>query len=104
VAATAEEAQGVSSDSRARTHDRVVFVPNHFGIRSVRLPTNNPRKMDGLERGGIEIVREPLQLPPTEQSRPYLETKAAKMDHVLESYHSVGTSDAERDSRQLDAE
>jgi len=82
-----------------RTYDRVVFVLNHFGIGSVRLLTNNPRKMEGLARGGIEVVREPLQIPPTDHSRPYLETKATKMGHMLDFTHSVSTSDAECEGR-----
>ena len=52
--------------------------------RTVRLMTNNPKKYTALSGFGMEIVdRVPLEIPPTDSSRAYLETKKHKMGHIL---------------------
>ena len=66
-----------------RTYERVVEVLKFFKVPSVRLLTNNPRKVEGLEKYGIKVIREPIEIPPTEQSLPYLSTKKNKMGHLL---------------------
>jgi 3,4-dihydroxy 2-butanone 4-phosphate synthase/GTP cyclohydrolase II len=46
--------------------------------------TNNPKKYTALRGFGLEIVeRVPLEVPPNERSRAYLETKKLKMGHLL---------------------
>ena len=56
-----------------------------LGIRSIRLMTNNPKKIVGLKGYGIEIVeRIPLQIPPRQENSKYLSTKKEKMGHLLE--------------------
>jgi len=55
-----------------------------LGVRRMRLMTNNPAKYVALEGYGLEIVeRVPLEVPPTEHTRRYLEAKKAKMGHLL---------------------
>lgn len=55
-----------------------------IGVRSVRLLTNNPRKIVGLEGHGIEITeRVPIVIPPDEHNRHYLDTKKKRMGHML---------------------
>jgi 3,4-dihydroxy 2-butanone 4-phosphate synthase/GTP cyclohydrolase II len=55
-----------------------------LGVKKIRLLTNNPRKMIGLEGYGLEITeRVPLEFPPNEHNKRYLETKCCKMGHVL---------------------
>ncbi len=55
-----------------------------LGVRRMRLMTNNPKKYVGLEGYGLEIVeRVPLEVPPTEHTRRYLEVKKHKMGHLL---------------------
>jgi 3,4-dihydroxy 2-butanone 4-phosphate synthase / GTP cyclohydrolase II len=55
-----------------------------LGVRRMRLMTNNPSKYVGLEGYGLEIVeRVPLEVPPTEHTRRYLEAKKRKMGHLL---------------------
>ena len=57
-----------------------------LGIRRLRLLTNNPRKVDGLEGAGLEISeRVPLVVDPTRQNQGYLDTKREKMGHMLGS-------------------
>jgi 3,4-dihydroxy 2-butanone 4-phosphate synthase/GTP cyclohydrolase II len=55
-----------------------------LGARRLRLMTNNPKKYAALRGSGLEIVeRVPLELPPTDSNRPYLEAKKNKMGHLL---------------------
>ena len=55
-----------------------------LGLSHIRLITNNPRKVVGLEAYGLSITeRVPLVLPPTEHSRRYLATKKKKLGHWL---------------------
>lgn len=53
-------------------------------VRSVRLMTNNPRKVAGLEALGVTVSgRIPLVIPPNEHNRAYLATKANRSGHLL---------------------
>ncbi len=55
-----------------------------LGLHSIRLLTNNPRKIVGLDGYDIEITgREPLLVEPGEHNERYLETKRAKLGHIL---------------------
>lgn len=56
-----------------------------LGVQSVRLMTNNPRKIDQLTRYGIAITgRIPHVLPPNPHNRFYLETKACRSGHWID--------------------
>jgi 3,4-dihydroxy 2-butanone 4-phosphate synthase / GTP cyclohydrolase II len=55
-----------------------------LGLSSIRLLTNNPRKIVGLEGYGLKITgREPLQVQPGMYNHHYLDTKRAKLGHLL---------------------
>ena len=55
-----------------------------IGVKKIRLLTNNPKKIVGLEGYGIEITeRIPLTTKPNKFNRAYLETKKKKMGHLL---------------------
>jgi GTP cyclohydrolase II len=55
-----------------------------LGFSSVRLLTNNPAKIEMMERNGITVAeRVPLKVGETAQNRAYLATKAAKSGHLL---------------------
>ncbi|MGE5481635.1 MAG: bifunctional 3,4-dihydroxy-2-butanone-4-phosphate synthase/GTP cyclohydrolase II, partial [Bacteroidota bacterium] len=55
-----------------------------LGLTTIRLITNNPRKVVGLEAYGLKVVdRVPLQVGENEVNRYYLETKKAKLGHLL---------------------
>jgi 3,4-dihydroxy 2-butanone 4-phosphate synthase/GTP cyclohydrolase II len=57
-----------------------------LGIREIRLLTNNPTKVVGLEKGhGLRIVeRVDIQVPPNPKNKKYLQTKKDKMGHLLD--------------------
>ncbi|SCW27541.1 3,4-dihydroxy 2-butanone 4-phosphate synthase / GTP cyclohydrolase II [Paenibacillus tianmuensis] len=56
-----------------------------LGIRRIRLMTNNPRKIRGLEGYGLEVdERVPLQMEENEDNTNYLHTKQAKLGHLLD--------------------
>jgi 3,4-dihydroxy 2-butanone 4-phosphate synthase/GTP cyclohydrolase II len=55
-----------------------------LGVRRVRLLTNNPQKIGGLETYGVEVVaRAPLEVAPHAGNIEYLRTKQAKLGHLL---------------------
>jgi len=58
----------------------------HLGAKKIRLITNNPKKMVGLEGYGIDIVeRVPIEIEATVCNMKYLQTKREKMGHLLEN-------------------
>jgi GTP cyclohydrolase II len=55
-------------------------------IRSIRLITNNPKKIEGLEKHGVQVVdRIPLVIEPNPHNRDYMRTKATKSGHLLDN-------------------
>lgn len=55
-----------------------------LGVKKLRLLTNNPRKIAGLEGYGLEIVeRVPIEVPPNKNNCTYLATKKTKLGHWL---------------------
>lgn len=65
-----------------RTYEMVEFVLEHFGIKKIKLLTNNPKKIESLKN--IEIVeRVPVVIKPNEFNKGYLKTKKEKMGHLL---------------------
>lgn len=81
----ANHALGFHDDERE--YDIAAGMLNALGIRSIRLLTNNPRKIEDLTRLGVRITeRVPLVIPPNEYNRAYLETKARRSHHLLELF------------------
>jgi 3,4-dihydroxy 2-butanone 4-phosphate synthase/GTP cyclohydrolase II len=55
-----------------------------LGVRKMRLLTNNPKKIVGLEGYGIEVIkRVPIEIDPNENNLNYMKTKKKKMGHLL---------------------
>ena len=56
-----------------------------LGVRQMRLLTNNPKKVVGVDGYGLHIVeRVPIQIPPNQNNRRYLRTKKEKLGHLLD--------------------
>jgi 3,4-dihydroxy 2-butanone 4-phosphate synthase/GTP cyclohydrolase II len=56
-----------------------------LGVRQIRLLTNNPKKVVGVDGYGLRIVeRVPIQIPPNQSNRRYLQTKKDKLGHLLD--------------------
>ncbi|MEK7268110.1 MAG: GTP cyclohydrolase II, partial [Nitrospirota bacterium] len=56
----------------------------NLGLRNIRLITNNPRKIVGIEGYGLKVVeRVPIEIPPREANVRYLRTKKTKLGHIL---------------------
>jgi 3,4-dihydroxy 2-butanone 4-phosphate synthase/GTP cyclohydrolase II len=54
-----------------------------LGVRSIRVLTNNPKKLVGLEGYGLSVVgREPIESPSTDENAAYLATKRDKLGHL----------------------
>ncbi len=68
----------------ARSYDVAATMLHDLGVARVRLLTNNPKKVEGLQDAGVEVVeRVPLAVASTPAAAEYLAVKAAKMGHEL---------------------
>ena len=80
----ANEQLGFPADMRDFRIAREMLV--HLGVASVRLMTNNPRKIATLQQAGINIAeRVPLKVGRNRYNDHYLDTKQAKLGHMLET-------------------
>ncbi len=71
-----------------------------LGVRKLKLMTNNPRKVVGLDAFGLELVeRVPIEVQPNDHNRRYLQTKRDKMGHIL-----TGVETASEDESTVDTE
>jgi hypothetical protein len=68
----------------ARSYDAAAWMLRDLGVRSVRVLTNNPQKLEGLARHGIQVTgRIPVVIHPNPHSTRYLEVKRDRMHHML---------------------
>ena len=78
----ANELLGFAAD--LRDYGMGAQVLADLGLRKLRLLTNNPRKIIGLEGYGLEVVEAvPIIIPPNKHNQRYLQTKNDKMGHKL---------------------
>jgi len=78
----ANEKLGFGSD--LRDYGMGAQILCDLGVRRIRLLTNNPRKVIGLEGYGLEIVEQiPISIPANPHNAKYLETKRLRMGHLL---------------------
>ncbi|MHB1343907.1 MAG: bifunctional 3,4-dihydroxy-2-butanone-4-phosphate synthase/GTP cyclohydrolase II [Thermoleophilia bacterium] len=78
----ANEELGFAPDLREYGIGAQILVD--LGLTTIRLMTNNPRKLVGLEGYGLTVVeRVPVEVPPRDENLAYLQTKADKMGHIL---------------------
>lgn len=81
---TVEANQHLGFPADARDYGIAAQILRCLGMEAVRLLTNNPSKVMGLERYGITVhERLPLHIPPTPANRRYLATKRTKLGHLI---------------------
>jgi 3,4-dihydroxy 2-butanone 4-phosphate synthase/GTP cyclohydrolase II len=81
---TVEANQDLGFAADMRDYGIGAQILTDLGLASIRLLTNNPSKVIGLKRHGLDITeRVPLQTVPTNSNRMYLQTKRDKMGHIL---------------------
>jgi GTP cyclohydrolase II len=82
---TVEANQELGFAADARDYDFSAQILKQLGAKKIRLLSNNPEKVRQLENAGIRVVeRVPCQPRISKTSRAYLQTKKAKMGHILE--------------------
>jgi 3,4-dihydroxy 2-butanone 4-phosphate synthase/GTP cyclohydrolase II len=80
----ANERLGFKADQR--DYGIGVQILKDLGVKSMRLLSNNPRKLVGLEGYGLSVVEWiPLEIPASEHTKRYLMTKKEKLGHKLRS-------------------
>ena len=80
---TVEANQFLGHPADARDYETASLILRDLGIRSVRLMTNNPSKIAGLHKLGIEVVdRIPVVIEANPHSQRYLRTKFRRMGHL----------------------
>jgi 3,4-dihydroxy 2-butanone 4-phosphate synthase/GTP cyclohydrolase II len=78
----ANEALGFPAD--LRDYGLGAQILADLGVRQMRIMTNNPKKIVGLEGYGLSITeRVPIEVPPCPDNEGYLRTKCVKMGHLL---------------------
>ena len=79
----ANEQLGFEADLRGYALPGAIL--RFFGLRAVRLMSNNPEKIEALERAGVTVTeRVPCLVDPMDSTEDYLRTKKEKMGHLLD--------------------
>lgn len=90
----ANRALGLPDD--CREYSPVAHILEDLGVRSIRLMTNNPRKMESLAALGVSVTgRIPCQVAAQAHNRGYLDAKQRRMQHMLERSSRGGSMDEE---------
>ncbi|HEY3740710.1 MAG TPA: GTP cyclohydrolase II [Bryobacteraceae bacterium] len=81
---TVEANESLGFEADLRDYELAGQIFRFFGIREVRLMSNNPKKIEALESTGVRVVeRVPIIAPPRESTEDYLRTKKEKMGHLI---------------------
>jgi GTP cyclohydrolase II len=82
---TVEANERLGFEADLRDYDLPCGILRHFGLSTVRLLSNNPGKVEAVERAGIRVAeRVPCQADPADGARNYLRAKKKKMGHFIE--------------------
>jgi len=82
---TVEANERLGFESDLRSYELPAAILRYFGLRSVRLLSNNPEKVTAVENAGIEVAeRVPCLAAVLDTREAYLRTKKEKMGHLLD--------------------
>lgn len=82
---TVEANEQLGFEADLRGYQLPGAILRHFGLRAVRLMSNNPEKIEALEKAGVKVVeRVPCLVTPVDSTEDYLRTKKEKMGHLLD--------------------
>jgi 3,4-dihydroxy 2-butanone 4-phosphate synthase/GTP cyclohydrolase II len=83
---TVEANERLGFDADERDYGLGVQILSDLGVRSMRLLTNNPRKLADVESHGMSVSELlPIEIPASDSTRRYLRTKKEKLGHLLTS-------------------
>ncbi|MCL4402731.1 MAG: GTP cyclohydrolase II [Acidobacteria bacterium] len=81
---TVEANERLGFEADLRNYELPGEILRYFGLKRVRLLSNNPEKVTAVERAGVKVVeRVPCLVAPIESTEAYLRTKREKMGHLL---------------------
>jgi GTP cyclohydrolase II len=84
---TVEANERLGFESDLRSYELPGIILRHFGLKAIRLLSNNPQKVEAVERAGVEVVeRVPCLADVLDSRESYLRTKKEKMGHLLEDF------------------
>ena len=84
---TVEANEQLGFDSDLRSYDLPGAILQYFQLPAVRLMSNNPEKVEAVERAGVAVVeRVPCIADALDSREAYLRTKKEKMGHLLEGF------------------
>ena len=81
---TVEANEQLGFEADLRGYQMPAAILNHLGVKRVRLISNNPEKIQALERGGIEVTERVPCIVEQAGTEKYMETKRTRMGHLLD--------------------
>ena len=81
---TVEANEQLGFDSDLRNYELPGAILRYFGLKAVRLISNNPEKVEAVENAGVAVVERVPCLADVVDTRAYLRTKKERMGHLLE--------------------
>src|SRR6266850_4120113 len=82
---TVEANEQLGFEADLRSYELPGAILRYFELKKVRLLSNNPEKVEAVERAGVEVVeRIPCLVDPVESTEAYLRTKKDKMGHLID--------------------
>jgi 3,4-dihydroxy 2-butanone 4-phosphate synthase/GTP cyclohydrolase II len=87
----------------AREYNIGAQILSELGLSTIRILTNNPKKIIGLQSFGLRVVgQEPIEVAPNAENERYLRTKRDRLGHTLKLHHQDIRFDDELESSEWD--
>ena len=81
---TVEANHQLGFDEDERSYEIVFAMARHLNIKIIDLMTNNPKKIEAVEKSGLKVnKRIPIKIKSNDHNRNYLNTKAKKLGHLM---------------------